>query len=92
MIARSYLTAYITQEDCYPDENCDSEVSQLWINALNGEVCYIPYEEELSVTTYCHILYELKVNPQQEFDSFYHVYSSFREHHPLQIGIKNREN
>lgn len=79
-MTRGYLTNYLITQDCYPDDSCKSEVSQLWRNAINGQVCFVPHEEELSTVTYGHIIYELKIDPPLEYDADYHVYISFREH------------
>ena len=78
-MTRNFLIVHLTENDCYPDDFCDSEVSQLWHNAINGESCYVPYEDELVLTTYCHIIYELKIDPPLQYDADYDVYSSFRE-------------
>lgn len=59
---RGYFINHLIDEGCYPDEFCESDVSQLWHNSINGQICYVPYEEELSLTTYCHIIYELKID------------------------------
>lgn len=77
---RGEFIVHLTNQECYPDEECDSEVSQLWHNAINGEVCYVPYEDDLSVTTWCHIVYELKIDPPLDHDAYYHVYLGWREH------------
>lgn len=79
---RGYLINYLIENDCYPDEEYDvPEVSQLWHNAINGHMCYIPYEEDLAVTTYCIVFFELKVEPPREhgYDSDYAVFISFRQ-------------
>lgn len=82
MMTRGYLINHLINNECYPDELCDvPDVSQLWHNGINGEMCYVPYADELALTTYCHIFYELKVDPPTEhgYDSDYAVYASFRE-------------
>lgn len=78
-MTRGELIIHLTNQDCYPDAECDSEVSQLWHNAINGESCYIPFADELAVTTWCHILYELRIPPPLEYDAFYDVYVGWRE-------------
>lgn len=79
-MTRNEFVCHLTQNDCYPDETCDSEVSQLWHHAINGNVCYVPYEDELTIPTWGHIIYELKIDPPLHRDADYHVYVSFREH------------
>lgn len=86
-MTRNYLVVYLTENECFPDNDCDSEVAQLWHNAINGETCYIPYLDELDLNTYCHILYELRVDPPLEYDSNYYVYSSFRQVHAERAKI-----
>lgn len=79
---RGYLTNHLINNDCYPDEDYDVPgVGQLWHNAINGQMCYVPYVDELSVTSYCQIFYELKVDPPLEhgYDSDYAVFTSFRQ-------------
>jgi hypothetical protein len=81
-MTRGYLVNHLINYECYPDEDCDVPgVGQLWHNALNREACFVPYEDELALTTYCHIIYELKVDPPLEcgYDSDYAVYISFRD-------------
>ena len=77
---REYLISYLEGEGCFPDEADNSPVGQLWHNCINGEFCYIPYEDELVLSTYCHVLYELKIPPPVEYDSDYYVYEGFRNH------------
>jgi hypothetical protein len=76
---RDFLIKYLEGEGCYPAEDHHSDVSELWINCINSESCYIPFEDELALTTYCHIIYELKVDPPVEYDADYHVYVGWRE-------------
>ncbi len=78
-MTRNEFIIHLTNNDCYPDDECDSDVSQLWHNGLNGEECYVPYVDELSVTAWCHIVYELKIDPPLQYDAFYHVYAVWRE-------------
>ncbi len=82
---RGFFINHLINSECYPDTDCDSEVSQLWINGINGEGCYVPCVDDLSLTTWCHIVYELRIDPPLEFDDDYHVYLGFRE----QLKIKN---
>ncbi len=79
---REFLTRYLTDEGCYTDEDdiCVG-IGELWHNCINGETCYIPFDEDLVLTTYCHIIYELRVDPPLEYDADYHVYLGFREKH-----------
>lgn len=92
---RGYLTNHLMNNECSPIEELDVEdVSQMWKNNINGEMCYIPYEDELALTTYCHIFYELKVDPPTEYgyDSDYAIYTSFREKQlPQHHEMKNKE-
>jgi hypothetical protein len=90
-VTRSYLVHHLIENDCYPDEECDSEVSQLWHNAVNGESCYVPYEDELILTTYCHIFYELRIPPPLDFDADFDIYTSFREVHFKNVVKKNQD-
>lgn len=94
MMTRDFCVYYLTTQECYPDDTCDVEgVGQLWRHGTNGHVCFVPYDEELVLGTYCHIFYELKVDPPQEngYDSDYAVYSSFRAFHEKQLATKNKE-
>ena len=75
---RKFLTDYLYECGCNPDEDEDSHVSELWRNCINGETCYIPFDEDLVLTTYCHVLYELKVDPPEGYESDYDVYSGWR--------------
>jgi hypothetical protein len=75
---RGLFINHLINQDCYPDEECDSEISQLWINAINGEFCYVPYEDELAVITWCQVVYELGIRPPHEYDAFFHVYQGWR--------------
>ncbi len=87
-MTRGYLINHLIEKDCYPDEECDSTVSQLWRNGAN--VCYVPYEDEFTLTTYCHIFYELKIEPPLEYDADYDVYTSFRKHRlgPVEDNVR----
>lgn len=78
-MTRNEFVNHLIEQDCYPDEECDSEVSQLWHNAINGQSCYVPCEEELASTTWCHVVYELKIDPPLMHDGYYHVYVGWRE-------------
>lgn len=50
---RGYLTNHLMNNECSPIEELDVEdVSQMWKNNINGEMCYIPYEDELALTTH----------------------------------------
>lgn len=90
-MTRNYLINHLIEQDCFPDEECDSTVAQLWHNGINGEVCYVPYEEELDLTTYCHIIYELRIDPPLEYDADYHVYLGFRQHHNANLINPNKD-
>jgi hypothetical protein len=87
-MTRYELVEHLYSQDCEPDADNDSEVAELWRNLINGEVCYVPYEDVLALTTYCHIFYELKIDPPLEngYDSDYAVYVSFREMTLVQTG------
>lgn len=78
---RSLFVDHLYNQDCVPDEHCDAQESQLWKNLINGEVCYVPYEDELEVMTWGHIVYELKIDPPLAYDSDYHIYVGWREVH-----------
>ncbi|WP_295233872.1 hypothetical protein [Sediminibacterium sp.] len=86
-MTRGELTHHLIENECYPDDEVECEVSQLWINAINGESCYVPCEEELSVNTFCHVIYELGIQPPLEYDSFYAVYVGFRRELPIPKNI-----
>jgi len=79
-MTRLYLIAYLATVECNPynDKNL-SESSQTWKNSINGLTTLVPYEDFLSLRTYCRIFYELKVDPPKEhgYDSDYSVFSSF---------------
>lgn len=77
-MTRDHLIIHLIEKDCFPDGECDSEVAQIWLNGNNNQMCYVPYEDELSLTTYCHIFYELKIDPPLEYEDDYYVYTSFR--------------
>ncbi|UAY53439.1 hypothetical protein [Ferruginibacter albus] len=77
-MTRGYLINHLIESDCAPDEECDSQTSQLWHNRINGHVCYVPYEEELQLMTFSHIFFELGIAPPAEYEDDYAVYSSFR--------------
>ena len=81
-MTRGYLTTYLTTQDCAPVPEFDFPgIGQMWKNEISGDVCFVPYEDDLALTTYCHIFYELKVDPPQDrgYDSDYAVYTSFRD-------------
>jgi|GEM_PF-3681173 len=82
---RGELIVYLTQNECYPDDECDSDVAQLWHNAINGEAVFVPYVDELTLITYCHIFSQLKVIPPLEYESDYEIYDSFRKHSLLAV-------
>lgn len=83
---RDYLIEYITGEGCYTDEEDQCDIGELWHNCINGETCFIPFDEDLATMTYCHIIYELKIDPPVEFDADYHVYVGFRESINAKVG------
>jgi hypothetical protein len=76
---RGEFINHLIEQECYPDEECDSDVSQLWHNAINGHSCYVPYADELTVNSWCHVVYELRIDPPLQHDAFYHVYVGWRE-------------
>jgi hypothetical protein len=78
-VTRSEFIIHLIDQDCYPDEECDSEVGQLWHCGISGQSCYVPYVDELAVPTWCHIVYELRIDPPHKYDAFYHVYLSWRD-------------
>lgn len=81
-MTRDYFIHHLINCDCYPDDTYDVPgVAQMWRNGINGEMCTVPYEDELTVPTWGHIVYELKIDPplHDGHDSDYAVYSSFRE-------------
>jgi hypothetical protein len=78
-MTRNELVNHLTFNDCYPDEECDSDVAQLWHNGINGHICFVPCEDELSLFTWAHIIYELRIDPPLQYDSDYYVYQGWRE-------------
>lgn len=70
---------HLYDQDCYPDEEGETEYNQLWHNAINGYVCNVPKEEYFKVRTWTHIVYELKIDPPHKYDADYHVYLGWRE-------------
>lgn len=78
-MTREYLLAYLNSVDCYPDSGDNTSQPQLWRNSINGLTTYIPYEQSVSLSIYCKIFYELKVDAPLEngYDSDYAVFSSF---------------
>ena len=81
-MTRAYLIAYLATADCYPEVVQDiSQVAQTWRNEINGLTTFVPYEDSISLRTYCRIFYELKVDPPKEhgYDSDYAVFSTFMD-------------
>ncbi len=78
-MTREYLIDYLRGEGCYPDEDTDYIVGEMWTNCINFEMCLVPFDNELSIMTWGHIIYELRLDPPLEFDADYHVYQGFRE-------------
>ena len=79
-MTRTYLFAYLRTVDCYADNDVP-ELSQTWQNEINGLTTFVPYEDSISLRTYCRIFFELKVDPPKEngYDSDYAVYTSFMD-------------
>jgi hypothetical protein len=75
---RSSFISHLEDEGCFHDEDFIYEYGQMYRNSINGEFCVVPYEDPLEVTTFCHIIHELRIDPPLEVDSFYHVYQGFR--------------
>ncbi len=42
-------------------------------------MCLVPFEDELTIMTWGHIIYELRLDPPLEHDADYHVYQGFRQ-------------
>jgi hypothetical protein len=81
-MTRGYMTGYLRTADCHPEDSNDVPGdSPIWRNAINGLSTFIPFEESLSLRTYCRIFYELKVDPPKEhgYDSDYAVFTSFMD-------------
>jgi hypothetical protein len=78
-MTRSFLIAYLITVDCSADDRNVPGVSQGWRNDINGLTTFVPYEDPLSLSTYCRIFYELKIDPPKEhgYDSDYAGFSSF---------------
>ena len=70
---------HLYDNDCYPDEEFQSDFVELWKNGVNGEVCTVPLDEELALMTWGHIVYQLGIPPPINCDDEYHVYVSFHE-------------
>lgn len=87
-MTRQYLIDYLDSEGCCPVEGSETIAGELWRNCINGEFCNVPFDDPLEMTTYCHILYELKVAPpvDADYDSNYYVYVGWREH---QLKLQN---
>lgn len=82
-MVRGYLINHLQEQGCYPeDEHNNSDVAELWVNCITGDICYVPHEKELSLMTYCHIIFELKIDPPLEngYESDFHVYVGWKEH------------
>jgi hypothetical protein len=75
-MTRAFLIEHLISEGCYTESNND--IGEFWINCVNGSTCHIPYRENLQLTTYCHIIYELKIIPPAKYESDYEVYLHFR--------------
>jgi hypothetical protein len=88
---RNELTDYLQDEGCYPEENGTTPVGEMWHNCINGATCHIPFGDDLPITTWAGILYELKVAPPpvDGYDSDYAVYIVWREK-DLQAHLANK--
>lgn len=89
-MTRNEFIIHLTDQECYPDTECDSNVSQLWHCGITGESCYIPYEEYLSIITWGHIVDELRIQPPRQYDADYDVYATFRDHHKMRT-VKTKQ-
>lgn len=85
---RGEFIMHLIDNECYPDNECDSKIAQLWHNAVNGLIAYVPCDDELEINTWCHIVCELKIDPPLEHDAYYHVYLGFREHIKIVKDLK----
>ena len=81
-MTRDYCIHHLINCDCFHVYEWDvHEVGEWWQHAINGQGCFVPLNEELALMTYCHIFYELRIDPPlvDGYDSDYAVYSSFRD-------------
>lgn len=90
-MTRGEFINHLIEQDCYPDEECDSELHQIWHNGINGQVCNVPREEYFPLATWAHIVYELKIAPPHNHDSHYHVYQGWREYHEKEMMKEKKE-
>ncbi len=82
---RTYLIKHLEEQGCYTNGEAIENVGEIWYNCINGELCNIPFAEHLEVPTYCHVIYQLRIDPPREngYDSDYDVYVGFKEHQRL---------
>lgn len=78
-MTRNEFIAHLIDNDCFPDETFESEDGQMWVNDINHEMCFVPYDETLSIITWCHVVFELRIDPPLQYDADYHVYLGWRE-------------
>ena len=78
-MTRGEFVNHLINQDCYPDDECESDLHQLWHNSINGHVCNVPKEENLTIPTWAQIVYELKIDPPLDRDSDYYVYRGWWE-------------
>lgn len=90
-MTRGEFTNHLINEGCYPDDECESELHQLWHNSVNGQVCNVPQEETLTILTWAHIVYELKIDPPLNRDADYHVYQGWREFYKREMMKEKKE-
>lgn len=77
-MTRNEFINHLYDNDCFPDETFESDEGQMWVNEINREMCVVPYVDVLSISTWCHVIYELRIDPPLKYDADYHVYLGWR--------------
>lgn len=90
-MTRGEFTNHLINQECFPDEECESELHQLWHNSINGQICNVPNADYLTLFTWAHIVYELKIDPPPGRDSDYHVYQGWRDGPYKQEYLKEKK-
>lgn len=47
-------------------------------NCINGEVCYVEKNEEITTLTMLHIISELRIAPPYDLEDLYEIYLTFK--------------
>lgn len=90
-MTRGEFINHLIEQDCFPDEEAETEYNQLWHNSINGETSNVPKEEYLEIPTWAHIVFELKIDPPYNRDSDYYVYRGWRDYHEKKMLKEKKE-